>query len=193
MLVLDLPGTLVGYASDGVVYLDIDAAGHGWGPGGYDLATVLTHELGHLLGLDHDQLAGALRSTSPAAVTATRPATPVTMAAARPLGPANTLPSTGVRTADSPDAVGRDLGFDPLPLPAVGPLTSVPDLGSTRIRVPSTSTTVLSNPISVSAVRSAAPPARDTAYLLWLVVALLALAVAGRQRVATAVTRTTPA
>ncbi|MGB7818284.1 MAG: Calx-beta domain-containing protein, partial [Ornithinibacter sp.] len=97
VLVLDLPGTLVGYASDGVVYLDIDAAGHGWGPGGYDLATVLTHELGHLLGLDHDQLAGALRSTSPAAVTATRPATPVTMAAARPLGPANTLPSTGVR------------------------------------------------------------------------------------------------
>src|SRR3990172_10823529 len=46
------------------IYLDSDAAGHGWsvdGAGeGIDLTSVVLHELGHVLGLDHDYLDAAL-------------------------------------------------------------------------------------------------------------------------------------
>jgi Ca2+-binding RTX toxin-like protein len=77
--VVDLPGPLLGRHNGGVIEIDLDAAGHGWfidatpdddrefdkdggaplgsaAAGHIDLLTVVMHELGHLLALDHDSL-----------------------------------------------------------------------------------------------------------------------------------------
>ncbi|MBI3469325.1 MAG: hypothetical protein HY000_40500, partial [Planctomycetes bacterium] len=75
--VIDLPGRLLGLASTSMIWIDANAAGHGWfldatpeddaefesgianspAAGRADLLTVLAHELGHVLGLDDDAAA----------------------------------------------------------------------------------------------------------------------------------------
>ncbi len=82
-IVTDLPNNLLGLTAGHINWIDRDAAGFGWfvdptpdaddefGLGGLaagrmDLLTVLAHELGHLLGYEHDSAPGHLMSETPA-------------------------------------------------------------------------------------------------------------------------------
>ena len=70
--VASLDGNVLGLASSShdMIWIDRDAAGHGWAPqsnneellesGGVDLHSTLVHEFGHILGFEHDTLGDAI-------------------------------------------------------------------------------------------------------------------------------------
>lgn len=62
----DLSGTLLGLALPDRILIDRDAAGYGWSHGsqqvGVDLLSAVTHEMGHVLGFDHDHSQDVMRA-----------------------------------------------------------------------------------------------------------------------------------
>ena len=65
--ITDLAGAMLAGSDGKNVTIDADAAGHGWSlglggvaPNKVDLLSAVTHEFGHLLGLDHDDMEAAL-------------------------------------------------------------------------------------------------------------------------------------
>ncbi|HEY4313922.1 MAG TPA: matrixin family metalloprotease, partial [Actinomycetes bacterium] len=101
----DLPGLQLGEESGGDIVLDTDAAGWGWGPDGMDLATVVRHELGHVLGLGHTD-GGLMNDTLAAGQTKTVESAPTPPAADDSTGSTGSTGSTDDSTAT--DATSSD-------------------------------------------------------------------------------------
>ncbi|MFT4837570.1 MAG: cell division septation protein DedD, partial [Nonlabens sp.] len=99
----DLAGLDLGQSAGEAITVDLDAAGHGWDvvssePSRMDLGTVVRHELGHVLGLDHEStglMSVTLATDTSRAAVAPEPATtePATTEPAT-TEPATTEPAT---------------------------------------------------------------------------------------------------
>ena len=114
--IADLPDLVLGAESGGSIQIDVNAAGHGWGP--MSLITVVRHELGHVLGEDHSG-GGLMEEYLSVGESYSVPA-------AAPVVESTDLPSTNVDSLVT-DPITDPVVVDPLVTdPIVDPLESDP-------------------------------------------------------------------
>jgi uncharacterized repeat protein (TIGR01451 family) len=104
--VLDLPDSMLGLAIRGEIWIDSTAAGHGWfvdavpghspTAGQEDLLSVVSHEMGHLLGFEHDHGDEVMAAALPVGVRRIPGSTPAGDGAA--LAASSSLPSNRIGT-----------------------------------------------------------------------------------------------
>ena len=116
--IADLPDATLGLASEGLIVLDFDAAGYGWSvslgapiAGRVDLLSTLTHEIGHLLGIDHDVMGESLAVGVRALPTLAQPLLTVPAVRPSPIALMTTLGSVPVESS-----LFADQSRDPGPL-----------------------------------------------------------------------------
>lgn len=151
-----LSGSLLGLTAGDVIAIDPTAAGHGWSldpsaplAGRMDLLTVVTHELGHLLGVGDLPTPGIMFGTLPAGV---RIAIDGTQATA-PVAVTVTTPPTATLSVTGPSAVAA-----PTPATAMATITAfIPSTPSYTVVVPVAPATVSIAPPTVGNVATAVP------------------------------------
>ncbi len=129
--VADLAGGMLGQAHGTTIYLDVDAAGYGWFvepglvagaesmTGLVDALAVVIHEMGHVLGLTHAELAEASAAILEPAITG-EAAVGTAESRSAPVGAAHEVTGRASATANPRTAAVIRPPLSPLPAPQLG-------------------------------------------------------------------------